>query len=90
MLIVFTSFLLFFGLLLWYADKHNRGIQSDGNNIYGDQDRQQVSRANTHPDFNYFNTSSSQFPLNFSKTSPRGLGYSANKTASKQESMLTP
>jgi len=75
MLVVFSSFLLFFGLLLWYADKHNKGIDSDHA-----EGKQQISRTNSLSDFNYFDRNRSQFPLNFPKTSPRGLGYSSNKS----------
>jgi hypothetical protein len=76
MLVVFTSFLLFFGLLLWYADKHSKGTDSDHA-----EGKQQIPNKNTLSDFNYFDPNCSQFPLNFPKTSPRGLGYSTNKTA---------
>jgi hypothetical protein len=80
MLVVFTSFLLFFGLLLWYADKHNRGNESDRPDNYRRHVKREI-RSNTVSDFDYFDPNCSQFPLNFPKTSPRGLGYSTNKTA---------
>jgi hypothetical protein len=74
MLIVFTSFLLFFSLLLWYADKHTKGTEPDRFN-----DKQNTSRNGTASGFDYFDPNCSQFPLNFPKTSPRGLGYNSPK-----------
>jgi len=74
MLIVFTSFLLFFSLLLWYADKNTKGTEQDRLN-----DKQTTSRNGAGSGFDYFDPNCSQFPLNFPKTSPRGLGYNAPK-----------
>jgi len=75
MLIVFTSFLLFFSLLLWYADKHTKGTEQGHLNH-----KQNISRNDTVSGFDHFDPNCSQFPLNFPKTSPRGLGYNATKT----------
>ena len=80
MLIVFTSFLLFFSLLLWYADKHNKSTETD--RPHG---KQNTSRNGTASGFDYFDPNCSQFPLNFPKTSPRSLGYTATKQAGKAE-----
>jgi hypothetical protein len=74
MLIVFTSFLLFFSLLLWYADKHTKSTEQDRVT-----DKQNTSRNGTASGFDYFDPNCSQFPINFPKTSPRGLGYNAPK-----------
>jgi len=74
MLIVFTSFLLFFSLLLWYADKHIKGTERDRLN-----DKQNTSRNGTVSGFDYFDPNCSQFPLNFPKSEPRGLGYNSQK-----------
>jgi hypothetical protein len=75
MLIVFTSFLLFFGLLLWYAEKATKGIDPD--RIH---DKHHASRNGAISGFDYFDPNCSQFPLNFPKTSPRSLGYTAAKS----------
>jgi hypothetical protein len=80
MLIVFTSFLLFFGLLLWYAEKHNKSVASTRG-----RGKQQISQRDTLSGFDYFDPNCSQFPLNFPKTSPRGLGYTSTKISKEAE-----
>ena len=84
MLIVFTSFLLFFGLLLWYADKHNKGIDIERPDKYRDREKQ-YSRSETLSGFDYFDPNCSQFPLNFPKTSSRSLEYTGNEAAKQAE-----
>ena len=48
MLIVFTSFLLFFGLLLWYADKHNKGFDVDCQSPKGCKFRVEVKTSSSN------------------------------------------
>jgi hypothetical protein len=75
MLIVFTSFLLFFGLLLWYAEETNKGVDTDHID-----DKHLASRNANVSGVDYFDPNCSQFPLNFPKTSPRSLGYTSAKS----------
>ena len=51
-------------------------------------DKQNTSRNGIVSGFDYFDPNCSQFPLNFPKTSPRGLGYTSTKAGEVNKNIL--